>query len=142
MAIAEAVHVSENETGLLVLVLVSVWAMLASRERPVPRAVAVRVSPADRPRRSVWELPLWLAGPAVMLAGLLVIVWPAPPSDCHGSPVCGLDAIGVFAGLVVGGGLIIVGLFVLLVASIIVGALRSRRVDTVSTPGTDHAPNQ
>ena len=62
--------------------------------------------------------PLWWAPGAAALAGALALFADMnAPSDCHGSPVCGLDAIGRFVDLVGGVAVGVLGLIVLAVGA-------------------------
>jgi hypothetical protein len=132
----------ENGIGLLLFVVVSVWAVLPSRRRREPGAAVLPFVPAAPRRRVGWALPFWLAGPGLMVAGLLEIVWPESPSqsDCHGSPVCALDGFDKLGKLMGGAALILIGVFVLIVVSIVVAVVSSRRTPAachVSTQRTD-----
>jgi hypothetical protein len=129
---AFAPRMLENGIGLLLFVVVSAYAVLPARRRREQGAAVLPFVPAA-PRCCVrWALPFMLVGPALMVAGLLVIVWPASPSssDCHGSPVCGVEGLDPLGKLIGGGALIIIGVFVLLVVSIAVGVANARRSDT------------
>lgn len=107
--------------SFIVLVLILTWGLLPVRSR---RENSEEVLPfaASPPHRGSTGIALLVVGPLLMIAGFLVIVWPEAASECHGSPVCGIGAIGKFVHLVVGSGLMIGGLSVL-----IVGAFRSSR---------------
>ena len=67
-------------------------------------------SQVSRPRRTTAMKIVLAIGPLLMLAGLLVFVWPSAPSDCHGSPVCALDGLAALGKVVFGGFLGFVGL--------------------------------
>lgn len=67
-------------------------------------------SQVSRPRRTTAMKIVLAIGPLLMLAGLLVFIWPEAPSDCHGSPVCALDAFAVIGKVVFGSFLGFVGL--------------------------------
>jgi hypothetical protein len=77
----------------------------------------VAVPPRPRRRRTPLQRIVVLLGPLTMLAGLLVIVWPQAPSDCHGSPVCALDAFEGIGKLFIGGLLGMLGLAWFLIAA-------------------------
>ena len=81
-----------------------------------PAAAPVPQAPPRRRRTGVQRFVVML-GPLAMLAGLLVIVWPQAPSDCHGSPVCALDAFAVIGKLFMGGLLGMFGLMWFLIAA-------------------------
>ena len=72
--------------------------------------IASEPSQVSRPGRRTAMTIVLAIGPLLMLAGLLVFVWPSAPSDCHGSPVCALDGLAVVGKLMVGGFLGFVGL--------------------------------
>ena len=73
------------------------------------------------PRRSfAWVWP----GIIMMIAGLVVAAWPSAASDCHGSPVCGLDALAELAKLLVGGALAVAGMLALAIGGIVSAARR------------------
>jgi hypothetical protein len=66
----------------------------------------------------VSRTPLWWAPGAVALAGAFAMFADMDaPSDCHGSPVCGLDAIGRFVDLIGGVAFGVLGLIVLAVGA-------------------------
>ena len=60
-----------------------------------PRRIGTLVLPAARverpvPARAKWP---WVLGIGWLVAAFVVLVWPEAASDCHGSPVCGLDGL-------------------------------------------------
>jgi hypothetical protein len=68
------------------------------------------VPPAPEPARRPTSMWTWLPPIVFIVAGLVVALWPQAASDCHGSPVCALDAFGKLAQLFIGGVLGLVGL--------------------------------
>lgn len=121
MRLARAARMFESFVGFIVLTVAAICGLFP---RTPPRAAIGQVLPfaPAPPARESNGVALLVAGPLVMIAGLLVIALPASSSDCHGSPVCGIDAVGKLVQLLVGGVLMIAGLLVL-----IVGAFRSGR---------------
>jgi hypothetical protein len=75
------------------------------------------VPQVSRPSRRTAITIVRAIGPLLMLAALLVFVWPQAPSDCHGSPVCALDAFAVLGKLMFAGFLGFVGLMWTIVAA-------------------------
>jgi len=80
--------------------------------------VATTTSQVSRPRRTTVARIIVAIGPLLMFAGLLVILWPEAPSDCHGSPVCALDGLAALGKLMFGGFLGFVGLMWMCVAAV------------------------
>jgi hypothetical protein len=78
--------------------------------------VATTTSQVSRPRRTTVARIIVAIGPLLMLAGLLVILWPEAPSDCHGGPECSLDGLAMLGKLIMGGGLGLAGLMWLSIA--------------------------
>jgi hypothetical protein len=62
------------------------------------------------PGRTLVKRLLCAIGPLAILAGILVIAWPSAPSDCHGSPVCALDAFAELGKLLAGGFVVFLGI--------------------------------
>lgn len=77
----------------------------------------------------------WLPGAIAMTAGGIAYVALSPgPSDCHGSPICGLDALDAIGAMVVGGGIAVLGVFALVLAWTLRVTLRAAARDAAGLP--------
>ena len=75
------------------------------------------VPQVSRPGRTTTAKIVLAIGPLLMVAGMFVVFWPSAPSDCHGSPVCALDAFAVLGKVIFGGFLGFLGLMWTIVAA-------------------------
>jgi len=98
----------------------------ARRHRPAVESLdGPAPSQVSRPGRTPLRWLLVAIGPLMILAGLLVILWPQAPSDCHGSPVCALDGFAVIGQWFMGGLVMACGLVWFLIAAAATAVHRS-----------------
>jgi hypothetical protein len=119
--LAEACRMVEILVGSILAAAMFVYVSRRDRRLAPPLGTlgappVAKVPDGPRPRRSPVQLVLVAIGPLTMLAGLLMILWPQAPSDCHGSPVCALDAFDELGKLILGAGMILGGLAWLAIA--------------------------
>ncbi len=107
--------------GLSITIPLFVWAIRHDLERsrmqplavPPPVLPVARVNGA-RPHR--WAV---YAGFAWFVAAFAVFVWPDGGSDCHGSPVCGLDGLAMIGKLFIAAILVGIGALWLAVVAVV-----------------------
>ena len=89
--------------GILIMTALAtglgIWSI--HKDRQQPRRIGTIVLPLSLPAARV-ERPVrprakwpWVLGIGWLVAAFVVVVWPEAASDCHGSPVCGLDGFAV-----------------------------------------------